>query len=913
MQFLRVCLCLLMSFSVQAEISFEKMRGLQAKMKAEAEIFSPIYGFLALNTGTLERLRFFGNYGKIYKTQKDKAGVIQAPKMEGLLLEGVNPTWMHPSFLIHNWTIDKKTTPEQKKEIETQRKYDFDRQFEYPLDAISALVQWLFPSPDGSNFLPNRRSNDTVGDMYKGLTHSDFFAEKEKELANKKQELEPKVREQARINQEIKTHQDALDAKLKAVSGNKTIEELFQEKNKDATDKIKKIRAEDQPLITKLTKDKKALDAELETLHQTIERSIAISLPKLLKGIHAISADPDRTLTKFVAAVNKHLNDYPKSQGYIFLTIVYHALVQDGTFASTHAPIYPKHIALHAILGYFWAIANTKEEIVKVMTDAKLTREGIDLTHSYDQHLYEKIKSKIIGNKEVSFEERAYAGYGYEEYERRYPEIVGGGMATVPKIEGYPPVDPYSDCGETALRNFLNIMFSKTGGNFDVAIIPSSWPYHAQLQAFYSEFSRISDQKDDRSRNAWSATITTNLNKKLKPDANTDVQYRIPGNQDIKFSEIDSADWGMGNMLNVLGKLTGNHELIKPWKTHPGAPGFDEHKQDFYDQIATKLDALCKALSRDDFKVDWWFGQEGEKKLTSPHGDFVFTINGAKIFVFHVAPMHYSINPEYKESGDWRKDRAYPQELLQAFYAQNPSSAFLNPLIKSHSEKVIEFFEKDSGKLSSITFPLRLIYKLSSQLIIQDQHTREEFIKNMDALMKKHPHAIIDDFIETLLISRLKTEEEINGIFKNILENYPYIGKVFVPYIHTMNDILVKQGDQYLPVLQYIINAYPSLLDSKQKIEFITLLLRHGVNPNITIDDQIGGRMSILYHVLEHYYFNPDQKFEIIDLLLQHKADPNKIAKNPFISQPLIDKIIDEHSLNAAEKIKFVNLLCNYS
>ncbi len=165
MQFLRVCLCVLMSFAVQAEIPFQQMKGLslQDKTTGNESIFSPIYGFLALKTGTLERIRFFGNYSKIYKTHKGKEGLIVTPaELIAPDLSHVKD-WMHLAFSIRD--IEKLRGKMSEAELNVEIARNFDRQFEYPQDAISALIQWLFPSVDGANFVVNDYRNDPVGEM----------------------------------------------------------------------------------------------------------------------------------------------------------------------------------------------------------------------------------------------------------------------------------------------------------------------------------------------------------------------------------------------------------------------------------------------------------------------------------------------------------------------------------------------------------------------------------------------------------------------------------------------------------------------------------------------------------------------------------------------------------------------------
>ena len=126
MKLLTVIVILFAHCKSDANVGFEQLRGMDDT--ALDSRFDPVKGAAALLTGTLERMRFYGNYG-LDNEKKEYA------------------KFLHPAFL-----IKKQEDP-----------YAFSKRFEYPLDPIAALVQWLFPSVDGVLFVANQRRADPVG------------------------------------------------------------------------------------------------------------------------------------------------------------------------------------------------------------------------------------------------------------------------------------------------------------------------------------------------------------------------------------------------------------------------------------------------------------------------------------------------------------------------------------------------------------------------------------------------------------------------------------------------------------------------------------------------------------------------------------------------------------------------------
>ncbi len=651
---------------------------------------------------------------------------------------------------------------------------------------------------------------------------------------------------------------------------------LFKTKGNEKT--IQVIKARQAPL----EKEKKSLDQKIQAINHQIENfETPLFLPKFFKAI----AGKPASEKEFILAADAKA----KGLKYKFLKILYVALKKDGTFGGKHDENYPKHIALHALLGYLWKIANTKEQIITVMHQAGLFKSATLSKHRLESAIslhdlalanyetgeyvevgnkrfpkeYWRLKGNIEEGEKIPFEDVAYAGYGYEIYERRFPENVGMGNAggNKDRMGDKGPLKNYPDCGETALRNFFNIMFSKEGGSFDVGLIPTGWAYHEKLLDFYTHFPNISVQKGQAATDAWSS-IVSDLNKKDNPELNTDVQYvgrHTPGK---KFSEINSGPWGMGNILNVMGKLTGDEELQVPW-TYKNVP-IDFHNltaeatQAFHEQIASKLTHLCTLLSRKGFKVNW--SKEGQRKISSVHGHFKFHVENES-FIFNISPGHFQIDSPPQQTKDWRKGKNFSDELLQPFYSKNPLNSLLNPKISEKSVEDIISFWKNKTELSQITFPLRWGYKLYG-VYVEDENAQKMIMDLVNKLLQpsEKNHPLVEDFVHSLLVDKYRNTQLFYAVYKGHLE----IVKLLLEKGANVN-AKDKYGDT------------PLLRATKQRhLEIVKLLLDKGADVNEK--DKYGDTPLLSAVEIDH--------LEIVKLLLEKGANVN--AKNMNGYTPLM-------------------------
>ena len=106
-------LCALMGVCSVAEIPPEQVVGVYADTNPEHRNLSPLWGMVALRSGVLANIRFFGAYSSVPREHLPPLGP----------------------------------------------------QYECPQDAVCAVMEYLFPSPDGINFVHNELTKDPIGQI----------------------------------------------------------------------------------------------------------------------------------------------------------------------------------------------------------------------------------------------------------------------------------------------------------------------------------------------------------------------------------------------------------------------------------------------------------------------------------------------------------------------------------------------------------------------------------------------------------------------------------------------------------------------------------------------------------------------------------------------------------------------------
>lgn len=671
-----VCLMLLIPSFMQAEIGFEYIKGLDDAVTDKR--FSPVHGYIAYYGGVLENIRLYGNYGQLIPVENFLAPEAY-PKMERAQVEKMNAqaqAWRHPSFQPAPNNADDQAKQESKL-------------WEYPYDAISALVQWLFPSPAGTALVVNTRKDDPLGDMAKeqGLLR---YADMLKAIKNFQDEASFKAQIITILSASSTVDRNDLDAvafhagmKFKLTSQPELqkmfvgVEAITQEK----VDKV--IQALDQELQSEITKKAKNIKTEQKRL---LEESKKYAL---------------QNTQNFVAGVIKKQREKYVAYATTFADILYQALVLDGTFAQEEskgtgddALLYPQGIALHTLLAYVWVVGQNKQQLIEVYQQAGLAIDDHAELQKIAQEAYpandseyKVLKAKALANiTGMTYEQLAYVGVAFQLYEYEYPKLLQ--YTSVP-VAGTKKT--YADCNEAAYRNlFLWLTFDPIKRKFDGhKLLP--FGSSAKMSAIHDFLVTYPTEKD-QARNdieipacvAWS-NIMMYLNGSTQEQGG---QYTIEQINDMRydhgFYELVYTPLGVATVVNLFAKLTGNSDLAKPWNVSGASFEKIVVSSTFQEQLKVKLDLLCNLFTqvlqpKEGKRVDWLCN--GTKNITDILGPLEFTV-GDVVVAKIVAQSNGHIEFEFikKIEEDWRINKiqgSYDQNLKALYYAKDKENYML--------------------------------------------------------------------------------------------------------------------------------------------------------------------------------------------------------------------------------------------
>lgn len=347
----------------------------------------------------------------------------------------------------------------------------------------------------------------------------------------------------------------------------------------------------------------------------------------------------------------------------IFAQILYDALTQDGTLQKEQEEskseknqddlsIYPRNIAVHALLGYMWAVFSNKTQLLDVYKQAELLKTDVDITalaaSEYTKDEYLQIKKKLVNNEMCSSEETTFALCGYEMYDRMYPvaityDFLKDGRAA------------YVDCNETAYRNiFMLLLYNNQTQIFEYERLNflGTGGKISEIKSFFQRYPKIQDQQMSAARNAWSL-IVSNLPEKVILKEQNKKLNSIAYAQELSDGycyELNYGPLGLLAVVNLFYQLTGEASLAID-----AAPYYNEllKEETFKTMVAIKLDALCTVWSKIIQKqVDW---QTSDKKNISKLIDNLeIHINTQSIGFIKGEESHIDFIYDYKTIEDWR-------------------------------------------------------------------------------------------------------------------------------------------------------------------------------------------------------------------------------------------------------------------
>jgi len=563
------CVCSSHAF-LRAEVPFEQAQGLYENTAREYQDISPFWAPIALKSKILERVRFYGSYSS-------------AP----------NPKYpRHPAF----------ETSEKERERGIIRETN-----NCPQDAISAVIQYLYPSPDGHIFVPNERNKDPIGQI---------VTEHQKKMPGPAglKKIEALVLGVA-----------AYKGKIKSLGGDKTA--------------LQKAGTEFAVQVCVTLRNAQVKIADPAAVRQCEEL-----LSKAESRPESKTARPTEAITGF---------DRTRK---LFSELLVRAVAEEVADSNQE---YPPDIIEEALLAFAWKSANSVNEIYdafpalvrmpRAPPGAAGAGAGVAMpptpVFSYDAYKagLPEFLSRIRNEKnDVSPQMLGMFLMGYGAYDDPVGDLIYYKTTSYGKEE-------FSDCGETALRNFFNIVWQTNGivprKRID-SFIAALWRAHSaggispdiskllEIRQFYKHYSAISSGGLAGAHAEWAA-IVSNLNALPSHP----ITYRQ------RTCNVQGA--GVQNMLNVIAHLIPDDQLRKPWP-----PSTRPHEQ--YAQVAAKLTRLCTLFSRDGFTLDW--SVNDEKEITSNFVQVTFSIQDKPAFVWNFLEGHFEVESVADNAGeDWRR------------------------------------------------------------------------------------------------------------------------------------------------------------------------------------------------------------------------------------------------------------------
>ncbi len=628
-----------------------------------------------------------------------------------------------------------------------------------PQDATAELIQRLFPSQDRVSFVPNQVDSDPVSHLNPSTI-------------GKVLGIISKVVDSDLLSDSIHNEEDKGEAVKKLTSDLQDV--LFESLNP------KKYRNQKLAALQR-NKKKYALEESFEN-QKKLNQQIAF-----LQEMNVKTGRGD--LKDFEALANLIVQSLKETRGF--------------------SDQYPKHLTEHALLAFFWKKGNEKQDFLRlfkgmshVLKDAHFFNDYVKQTSFLEKQYFssdfdpssvarnpEKVATNLIEHPEI------LVFYAQQENIIHKPLP----LMLSPDAVGHSSISDslfkkYADCGETSVRNFLNIiLYNQKNTKFDIGYLlqeNSTLRIYPNLISFYKKYSDSAKGLSKQARDEWSELVASN---------HEGVVYKMPPEEpQCEITSLGSGGFGFDNIMNLLDRLLYYGEVKEP-SPMTQAKG-----------RAAQLDLLCQVLSRDGFRLSWniignsnfnfKYKIKNKSKINDLEIDIdvEFSINNKPSFIWQFRPHHFILQDIQETQESWI-DPVAEQMIPFVFKAENPPSlALLNWFSSSKAWDKMEY----STQAKHHADPYR-VFQVVQNLIYGLPLSRED--GKLGAFKK-----IIANNLTFLfpLAKRLKDRLSVDNGSKllqinAILSNYDYplgdpehaIGKPQVKYTRvTDSALLVKLG-----------------------------------------------------------------------------------------------------------------------
>jgi len=532
--FLILISCLFWSSNTHAKISHLDLKGIHELIKPEFQAqVSPIFGYTLIGTQTLQNRRLYGNYGP----RNDEHYCFKGTNI------GDDP---EDGLIVKN---------------------------DCPQDYTSEWIQRLFPSQGGTHLEINP------------LDESDPIARLTSEVIGKV------LGRVARVTDDQWSKSADMDCLQKDLK-NMMFTELLTEQFKKSYDQMKK------------NTQKALVDAQLKKSKLKPRLGRNESDPEFIKALES----KDRTIQRLQDELAENeidniLRTYPTLNSFSDechrIANVLVLALQESRF---EAHRYPRYLPEHVLMAFFLKKANYKSDFISIFNEMRevLTEKGIQVLVDGSQQQNDFL------NPDTNYKS---ADYKPGELESKLQEIAEWFVQNpedlvFSRMESYfsRPFAPilhyssstknqsgqkYSDCGETSLRNFFNIVtYNQKDRIYHIEYLEKNGlSIDEKLKQFYVNHSNAADEITQQHYDDWSEVVSNRQG----------ITYRRPikrinGPPLVPPGNRYELDAGLDNMLNIINQLL----FSKDPESSPLAQA--KFRSD-------KLDTLCKLLSRDVLSV----------------------------------------------------------------------------------------------------------------------------------------------------------------------------------------------------------------------------------------------------------------------------------------------------------------------
>ncbi|MDP3532762.1 MAG: ankyrin repeat domain-containing protein [Alphaproteobacteria bacterium] len=620
------------SHSSFANVPLEECFDLYHNTKEEYKGISPAWAEIMLQSGHLKGIRFFGDF-----SSKE------------------NPEFKpHPAFNIEADTLKLNA----------------------PQDAISALLEYLFPSPNGQVLAINQRQNDPLGQLSKkhnlplvnNLVKAIYYYKTNPDILKQmlideltfvhQEEIKKSIREETNkeLKKYIKENRGPKSAKIAYdAMSNQEKEKIAEENHRYKT----QIENEEKKIKEKITK-KHSFEID-KIFEQEIKKKDKKILLKELIGMFIEKTRSNNDKTKKTQKIFDPIRDQ-------FVDVLLKAVNFEDEPACQQK--YPPNLVINSLFGFALISADKIEEIYDTFKWMFIDQPE---TRIFSKDDYERLVSQISKNPKfennIEIDDSIRALFGQVYFEQILPKPLT--YTNTSYIHNSKRI-PYPNCGETSLLNFFYYLWGDRGvinptyiKSTEKKLMGPTNDNWQKLKDYFLEFNVMSASASHIAQEKWSNLISNMNQDDTHPTLKIIYRQKVCNVQGI----------GIINMLNVLEKIMPDTILSQP---------FADNELDVLELASTKLDRLSYLFSRPEDLITWQVN--GEKKVTKKVIDVVFSINEEERFTWEFKDNSFDLEPIQNKKNDWRKNCDWKKAplIIKAWVHSDIQS--LNYLIEHPSE-----------------------------------------------------------------------------------------------------------------------------------------------------------------------------------------------------------------------------------